>query len=147
MKILDAYRLAAELHRGQVDKIGRPYIEHLSRVFLRVLELDGDRSQQIAALLHDSIEDQHVTWGGLIKAGVPDDAAQLVVNLSRARGENYLDYIRQIKGDAVMVKLADLEDNLDPQRLLLLEAGLGAEAVDRLRAKYEQAREVLLKGC
>lgn len=146
MKILDAYRLAAELHRGQVDKVGRPYIEHLSRVFLRVLELDGDRSQQIAALLHDSIEDQSMTWGGLIKAGVPDEAAELVVNLSRKPRQDYLDYIRQIRGKAVMVKLADLEDNLDPQRLMLLEAGLGAEVVDRLRAKYERARDVLM-GC
>jgi len=47
MKILHAYQLAASLHAGQADKAGRPYIEHLSRVFLRVLEAGGDRDQQI----------------------------------------------------------------------------------------------------
>ena len=42
MQILEAYQLAAHLHTGQVDKASRPYIEHLTRVFLRVLAGGGD---------------------------------------------------------------------------------------------------------
>ena len=38
MQVLDAYQLAARLHTGQTDKAGRPYIEHLTRVMLRVQE-------------------------------------------------------------------------------------------------------------
>lgn len=41
LNILQGYQLAASLHSGQKDKSGRPYIEHLSRVFLRVVEAGG----------------------------------------------------------------------------------------------------------
>ena len=41
MEALEAYQLAAQLHTGQVDKAGRPYIEHLTRVFLRVQASGG----------------------------------------------------------------------------------------------------------
>ena len=41
MEALEAYQLAAQLHTGQVDKAGRPYIEHLTRVFLRVHRSQG----------------------------------------------------------------------------------------------------------
>lgn len=32
MEWLDVYELACSLHTGLVDKAGRPYIEHLTRV-------------------------------------------------------------------------------------------------------------------
>lgn len=35
MEALEAYQLAAQLHTGQVDKAGRPYIEHLTRLVLQ----------------------------------------------------------------------------------------------------------------
>lgn len=57
MDLIEVYQLACRLHTGQVDKSGRPYIEHLSRVFLRVQAAGGDLTQQIASLLHDAIED------------------------------------------------------------------------------------------
>ena len=55
MDILRAYKIACQLHAGQTDKAGRPYIEHLTRVLLRVQMDGGDRFQQIAALLHDQM--------------------------------------------------------------------------------------------
>ena len=36
MDILRAYKIACQLHAGQTDKAGRPYIEHLTRVMLTV---------------------------------------------------------------------------------------------------------------
>lgn len=76
MAALEAYDLAAQLHTGHVDKVGRPYIEHLTRVFLRVQAAGGVLSQQIAALLHYALEYGHATADELVRiAGVPASGA------------------------------------------------------------------------
>ncbi|MDN4066173.1 HD domain-containing protein, partial [Ralstonia solanacearum] len=141
MKILDAYKLAAGLHAGQMDKAGCPYIEHLSRVFLRVSERGGDRDQQIAALLHDVIEDERATADQLLQAGVPGAAVDLVLILTKVETQSYPEYVAGVKAHAkaVLVKRCDLEDNSDPERLALL----GEEVAGRLRRKYGQALELL----
>lgn len=137
MQILDAYQLACRLQGGQVDKAGRPYIEHLTRVFLRVQAAGGDLNQQIAAMLHDSIEDGHVTAEQLAMAGVPAEAVQLVIVLTKRKGQTYTDYLSGVKAvhRAVLVKLADLEDNGNPDRL----AALPEQDAQRLQKKYAQA--------
>lgn len=89
MKILDAFNLAATLHAGITDKAGRPYIEHLGRVFLRVIDAGGSRDQQVAALLHDAIEDGLITNEGLIQAGVPEIAIELINALTKKDGQSY----------------------------------------------------------
>jgi len=141
MKLLDAYRLAAELHSGQIDKTGRPYIEHLSRVFIRVLEQGGDRYQQIAALLHDAIEDGHATEDSLLEMGVPRAAVDLVAVLTRRKGQSYPEYIRAVlsRDRAVLIKRCDLADNLDEGRLNLVEP----QEAQRLRSKYGDALAIL----
>lgn len=138
MQVLEAYQLAARLHDGQVDKAGRPYIEHLTRVLLRVQAAGGDTIQQIAALLHDCIEDGHATADELVRiAGVPKEALELVTVLTRRVDQAYADYLVAAKASprAALVKLADLEDNADPTRLDLLPEPDGR----RLRKKYAQA--------
>jgi len=141
MKLLDAYRLAAKLHSGQIDKTGRPYIEHLSRVFIRVLEQGGDRYQQIAALLHDAIEDGHATEDSLLEMGVPRAAVDLVAVLTRRKGQSYPEYIRAVlsRDRAVLIKRCDLADNLDEGRLNLVEP----QEAQRLRSKYGDALAIL----
>ena len=58
-KFFEALHYAAELHNNQVRKGGEiPYIGHLLSVAGLVLEADGNETQAIAALLHDSAEDQ-----------------------------------------------------------------------------------------
>lgn len=142
MKILDAFKLAAHLHSGQQDLAGRPYIEHLSRVFLRVLHAGGDRYQQIAALLHDAIEDGKATADDLIKAGVPLEAVEIIVILTRKPGQAYIDYVAATKASprAAPVKMSDLEDNMDPERL----AKLDPKDAARLAQRYKRAHELLL---
>jgi Guanosine polyphosphate pyrophosphohydrolases/synthetases len=55
----EALIFAAQLHRKQKRKTtGTPYISHLLVVSALVLEDGGTEDQAIAALLHDSIEDQ-----------------------------------------------------------------------------------------
>lgn len=141
MDILRAYKIACQLHAGQTDKAGRPYIEHLTRVLLRVQMDGGDRFQQIAALLHDAIEDEKTTAEELLASGVPAEAVVLVKALTKRKDQTYEDYLRGLSGRyrVVAVKMADLDDNSDPERLELLPELLRM----RLEAKYAQAWDIL----
>src|SRR5262252_6258891 len=50
---------ATHIHGGQVRKgSSTPYVSHLLAVSATVLEYGGDEDLAIAALLHDSVEDQ-----------------------------------------------------------------------------------------
>jgi hypothetical protein len=61
-----ALAYARHLHRDQLRKgAGTPYISHLLSVSAMVLEMDGDEDAAIAALLHDSVEDQEATFAGI----------------------------------------------------------------------------------
>lgn len=141
MELLDVYQLACRLHTGQVDKAGRPYVEHLTRVMLRVQAVGGDIIQQMASLLHDAIEDSNVSAEQLRWLGVPADAIELVVKLSKRKGQSYEDYLAGLKRcpKALGVKLADLDDNSDPARL----AALPEAVAQPLQKKYEGARQFL----
>lgn len=116
-------------------------IEHLIRVMLRVQAMGGDTTQQIASLLHDAIEDDKVSAKQLLWLGVPTDAVELVVTLSKRKGQSYEDYLAGVKRSpqALAVKLADLDDNSDPIRLAALPEVLAL----RLCGKYGKARQLL----
>ena len=141
MELLEVYQLACRLHSGQVDKAGRPYIEHLTRVYLRVLAAGGDRFQLMAALLHDSIEDGKVSEAQLLWLGVPAAAVTLVVVLTKLKSQRYEVYLGLVKRNpaALLVKLEDVNDNKDPERL----AELPAAEAGRLRTKYQRAWDFL----
>ena len=83
MTLIETYKLACKLHANQSDKAGSPYIEHLTRVMLLTQAAGGDTEQQIAALLHDSIEDGHADADSLREAGVPEGAIVLIVAHTR----------------------------------------------------------------
>jgi (p)ppGpp synthase/HD superfamily hydrolase len=56
---LSAFEFAYELHRVQLRKGSEiPYMSHLMGVAALVMEDGGDETESIAALLHDSVEDQ-----------------------------------------------------------------------------------------
>lgn len=137
MNLLQAYQLAARLHSNQLDKAGHPYIEHLTRVLLRVQARGGDHGQQVAALLHDAIEDGKASAEQLIWLGVPAETISTIKILTKRKGQAYEDYLAVVKGnpEALLIKLADLDDNKDPARL----AALPEVVAQRLRTKYERA--------
>ena len=62
-----AIAIAAAAHAGQVDKAGQPYILHPIRVMLSVT---GSHAQ-MAAILHDVVEDTSVTVDQLVDEGFP----------------------------------------------------------------------------
>ncbi|MFC3895620.1 phosphohydrolase [Lentzea rhizosphaerae] len=133
----DAITIATAAHDGQVDKSGRPYIGHPLRVMASVT---GEHTQ-MAAVLHDVIEDTAVTASDLLARGCPAVVVDAVVALSHLPGEPQEDYLRRVAADplAVTVKRADIADNLSPARL----ARLDAATQDRLKIKYAQALGLL----
>jgi (p)ppGpp synthase/HD superfamily hydrolase len=136
----DAIIFAADAHRGRVDKAGRPYIWHPLRV---ALALD-DAREQMAAVLHDVVEDTAVTLEQLRFEGLAEEIADAIHALTRPVTEDYAAFIERLAANPIAraVKIADIRDNLDPKRLALL---LADERM-RLQAKYEPALRRLTAG-
>lgn len=140
MNIVDRARdLAYRAHAGQVDKAGRPYIEHVARVAAAVR---GDDEAEVVAWLHDVVEDcpvfAHEVWR------FENRIAFAVDDLTRMSWENERAYYRAICANplALRVKLADIADNSDEERLALLDEKTAA----RLRRKYAKALRMLTGG-
>src|SRR3954451_23695001 len=81
--ITRAYGLAADAHRQQVRKSGESYIQHPLAVAQIVADLGLDDITIVAALLHDAVEDTHITLDdvsaefGLDVAGIVDGVTKL----------------------------------------------------------------------
>ncbi len=131
-----AQEFAAEKHKGQLDKAGAPYIGHLCRVASRL----QDPACQVVAWLHDTMEDQNVTFDEL-EVLFGEETARTVQLMTR-RGEAYDDYIQRLKGNPVAraVKVSDLIDNSNLSRLQTV----GMEDVER-QAKYNRALMELVR--
>lgn len=131
---------ATAAHEGQVDKAGRPYIEHPRRVADRVAEVDGRAAAVCVAWLHDVVEDSNVTLDELLDDDFSDAIVDAVDALTRREDEGD-DYYRRVASNdlAVAVKRADIWDNTNPERL----AALPASTRDRLQAKYAHALKLL----
>ncbi len=132
-----AEQIARIAHRGQLDKAGRPYIEHVIRVVDRVR---GDADAEAVAWCHDVIED-HPEWLMIVQMCLPQHVQPAIFRLTRTKSEPADVYYTQIKLNpvALKVKLADIADNMDEERL----SWLGPTTADRLRRKYAKALEAL----
>lgn len=144
--------LARLAHHGQRDKTGAPYIRHPEAVAALTARTalrrgwsaeDVDLAIQVA-WLHDVIEDTRLHAGLLQSIGVPMDVLGPVMSLTRPSGgtERTTErYYRRIAEEpiALLVKECDIEHNLAPERLALLDE----ETQARLRRKYAKAREAL----
>lgn len=125
--------LAAKGHMGQMDKGGHPYILHPVRVMLQCKTIE----EKTVAMLHDLLEDTDYTEQDLRKEGFSEEVIEAVVCLTKTEEEAYPDYIERICGNklAARVKLADLTDNMDLNRL----PGLTPKDFQRLE-KYLRAK-------
>lgn len=113
---VDAFDLALQAHKNQVDKCGEPYFLHPMRIAAHFQELD-DADAAIVSLLHDTVEDTWVTLEYL-ENYFPDDIIQAVDAITRLDGEVYRQYIKRCCQNDIArrVKKADVEDNLRPER-------------------------------
>ncbi len=132
-----AIAMALKAHKGQTDLSGNPYILHSLRV---AFKFTGDDFMFAAAVLHDVVEESAITIADIRKAFNPF-VDEIVDRLSRREGEVYLtDYIPRVKQNqfAAAIKIADLEDNLDPKRML----PISLDGFRRIK-KYHQALAIL----
>ncbi|VVB53266.1 HD domain protein [uncultured archaeon] len=130
-RIDKAIFLATQAHMGQLDKAGNPYILHP----LRVMLTQKDRELQIAAVLHDVVEDTEVTLEDIVREFDPN-IANMVDILTRKKNQSRRNYIKNITHHPVLlsVKLQDMKDNLSPNRMY----HLASEVRERLLAKYKK---------
>lgn len=133
--------LATMAHAGQTDKAGRPYREHPARVAMLVHEAGGAPEVEAAAWLHDTLEDTWVTPDFIQEAGFSAAVVHAVKAVTKRAGESAEAYAARIAADplAVQVKRADLDDNMDPTRLDLLDEATRS----RLQAKYARFTALL----
>ncbi len=131
-----ALAIAVEAHRGQQDRNGAPYILHPLRVMLRVRTTE----QKIVAILHDVVEDTPWTLESLRKEGFSNAIVRAVDCLTRREGEDYFDFVLRSKSDPIarVVKLADLEDNMDLNRMTQVTD----KDVERLN-RYKRAKAMI----
>lgn len=138
-----AIELAAYYHRDQVDKRGEAYILHPIRVMMRLQSPE----EKAMGVLHDVIEDHGIKAETLLAAGIPEVVVNGIRVLSRqdinGQREPYIDsFIRRIADNPddriLRVKIADLEDNLDENRI-----PPNAIAHQVLQEKYRRAKVIL----
>jgi (p)ppGpp synthase/HD superfamily hydrolase len=148
----DAMAFARFAYHGLEDKAGLDYLAHPVRVMQTVKRRGGVPYIQVAALLHDVIEDTVISGHMLTLLGFHRDAVEVIELLTRGPHEGecsvtdlcagcimYYHKIKEHPG-ARMVKIADMEDNMDETRLSYLPP----KTQERLRAKYAHGMELLL---
>lgn len=138
-----AIRLAYYAHDGVFDENGVAYFYHPARVARYVAESGGDYEAKTIAILHDVAEDCEYSIMDLrVIIGISVRVADALELLTRREDESYEEFIDRIAKsgnmDAVLVKLCDLKDNLDPNRVLP-----DAKKAARLKARYLKAKSVL----
>ena len=111
-----ALAMAMEVHQGQVDKSGEPYLKHVLRVAMSFEK----EELQIVGLLHDVLEDgDRYTIRDLADLFGLRVAAAITL-LTKIPGSWYRNYILTLRGHSLAhpVKLADLYDHLDKSHFL-----------------------------
>lgn len=137
-----ALEVAMQAHKNQTDPAGFPYILHP----ILVAEKQMEEMATVAALLHDVIEDSDFEFRDLYEFGFPEEAVEAVKALTHKKGEPYTQYIERVKRNpiATAVKLADLEQNMDPARLDMCSEDR-QERLEKKQEVYQQAMERLLE--
>lgn len=132
MNLGNAIALTATKFENKFDKAGQPYILHCLRVMNSVKGIN----RQIAAVLHDVVEDTEITLSDLLEMGYSAKVVAILQLLTHDKKVSYENYIKLIgtNEDAIEIKLADLDDNSRITRL----KGVAQKDVDRM-IKYHKA--------
>ncbi len=135
-----AIRIAAVGFEKSTDKFGEPYMLHCIRVMNNLHTNDSEL--KTIAILHDCVEDCVCTILDLVNYKFSQRVIFAVILLTHEKADTYEDYIKKIatNKDAVQVKIADLKDNSDINRL----KGLTKKDFDRME-RYHKAYIYLSK--
>lgn len=123
-KIMQAYTLANEAHKGQLRSSGDPYISHPIAVASILVDYCMDTDTIVSALLHDVVEDTDITLEEIRKK-FGDDVALMVDGVTKigqvplnTKEEQHAENIRKIlmamSKDirVIIIKLADRLHNM-----------------------------------
>ena len=123
-EVYRAYLFGAEAHAGQQRVSGEPYIYHPLEVARIMAEMRMDHRSIVAAILHDVMEDTHISKDQLYEA-FGEEVAELVDGVSKlthihfeskaeAQAENFRKMLLAMVRDmrVIMVKLADRLHNM-----------------------------------
>lgn len=124
--------LVKELFKDKKDKGGDDYLNHL----LRVRDNFDDSFSRTIALLHDVVEDTSVCFDDLKELGYTKNYLEILSLLTHERSVSYHDYVSRIiesKNEvALLVKIADMKDNMSEVRLRVLDK----DVQEHLKNKY-----------
>lgn len=131
-----AYEIAEKSHKGQRDRAGVDYFQHV----LFVASFFESEKEKAVALLHDVVEDTVTTLNDLRAAGIPDEVVSAVAVLTKQRGDSYIEYIENVKNNelARKIKLVDLAHNANLNRF-----SKPTKKDYERREKYLKAMEIL----
>ena len=149
-----AIALAAELHKGQVDKGGKPYIEHPKRIMKDAAARGLPMDYRILAALHDVIEDcgeahreiVRMTWGDTVAAIVEactDGTAERKADQQtpeaklhdwRQRKLKYLEHLKSSDDATLLVSACDKLHNARAIVIDLERPEPGSTVFDRFTA-------------
>lgn len=138
-KLIDrALEVATSCFAGRTDLNGDPYIMHLLRVAMNFQE---DPELFAIAVLHDLLED--IKGGQEIINTFPPRVIEGVRALTKNRADSYMEYIARLSTnkDALLVKMKDIEDNINVLRLDHLEG----RDLSRIHKYHEAYRFLILK--
>ncbi|MDX5410205.1 MAG: bifunctional (p)ppGpp synthetase/guanosine-3',5'-bis(diphosphate) 3'-pyrophosphohydrolase [Thauera sp.] len=119
-----AYHFSADAHAGQFRVSGEPYVSHPVAVCSLVADWHLDPQALIAALLHDVMEDTHITKAeiaerfGKVSAELVDGLSKLdkieFRSQEEAQAENFRKMLLAMASDlrVILIKLADRLHNM-----------------------------------
>ncbi len=118
-KLLRAYNLASESHKGQLRKSGEPYFNHCVEVLKILHDEWGIKEEKylITALLHDTVEDTGITLNQ-IKDVFGSEVAELVEGVTKLDGGSDKDTLSKVLDKSyvnpgvAVIKLADRLHNM-----------------------------------
>lgn len=137
MNLERAIQIAVEAHAGATDRGGKAYILHPLNVMMRV----KSEEEKIVAVLHDVVEDTNWTFDMLREEGFSDIIIQALISVTKfTEDEDYDLFVQRSLKNRIgrIVKIADLNENLDIKRIGVLDK----EDIKRLN-KYKRALEAL----
>lgn len=142
----DAISIAALAHKGQTDKSGATYILHPLRM---MMQMKSEAAMMVAAL-HDVVEDTRNnplenkwTIERLRERGFSEEVLTAIDCVTNRNGESYEEFIERVQTNPIarQVKIADLEDNMNIQRI----DEIRPKDLERLE-KYHKSWRVLTKA-
>jgi (p)ppGpp synthase/HD superfamily hydrolase len=113
----NAIEIAARAHAGVRDKQGQAYILHPIRVMMGV----ESEEAKIVAVLHDVVEDTDITLDALRVEGFSEQVLDALSLVTHGKNQSYAEYVAACRSNQIarQVKLSDLRDNANLDRLLL----------------------------